>query len=228
MFQSHVRSIDDLYGPAGRLEALLSTGLEDAPFTALVAHPHPLFGGTMHNKVVYHAMKAFNHFGLPVLRFNFRGTGRSEGTHDKGEGEIEDVRAAVDYLYAQFEKPILFAGFSFGSYTGLRATCGDARVAGLVALGLPVQAAGRNYTYEFITRCTQPKLFISGGEDEFCPSDVLQNVAESTPGEWAAFIIPGVDHFFQGTPTSPAPKLEEMQQLIRTWLAENFALETPG
>ncbi len=227
-FQSHVRTIDDLYGPAGRLEALLNTGLEDAPYTALVAHPHPLFGGTMHNKVVYHAMKAFSHFGLPVLRFNFRGTGRSEGTHDKGEGEIEDVRAAVDYLYAQFEKPILFAGFSFGSYTGLRATCGDARVAGLVGLGLPVQAAGRDYMYEFIERCTQPKLFISGDHDEFCPSEVLQQVAESSPGKWDTFIIPGVDHFFQGTSSSPGAKLEEMQGLIRAWLMHNFQLRAPA
>jgi alpha/beta superfamily hydrolase len=227
-FQSHVRTIDDLYGPAGRLEALLNTGLDGAPYTALVAHPHPLFGGTMHNKVVYHAMKAFSHFGLPVLRFNFRGTGRSEGTHDKGEGEIEDVRAAVDYLYAQYEKPVLFAGFSFGSYTGLRATCGNARVAGLVALGLPVQAAGRNYTYEFIANCTQPKLFISGDSDEFCPSQVLRQVAATSPGIWEAHIVPGADHFFQGIPSSPGAKLDSMQGLIRTWLAGNFNLQALG
>ena len=87
---SHVRSIDDLHGPAGRLESLLNTGREDAPYAALVCHPHPAGGGTMHNKVVYHAMKAFTTFGLPVLRFNFRGTGLSEGTHDHGHGEQGD------------------------------------------------------------------------------------------------------------------------------------------
>jgi alpha/beta superfamily hydrolase len=179
----------------------------------------------MHNKVVYHAMKAFSHFGLPVLRFNFRGTGRSEGTHDRGEGEIEDVRAAVEYLYAQFEKPILFAGFSFGSYTGLRATCGDARVAGLVGLGLPVQAAGRDYSYGFIAKCTQPKLFISGDHDEFCPSEVLQQVAATSPGKWEAHIVAGADHFFQGIPASPGAKLDEMQGLVRTWLIESFQLK---
>jgi alpha/beta superfamily hydrolase len=226
-FQSQIRTIDDLNGPAGRLEALLNTGTADAPFAALVAHPHPLFGGTMHNKVVYQAMKAFSHFGLPVLRFNFRGTGRSEGTHDRGEGEIDDVKAAVDYLEAQFAKPILFAGFSFGSYTGLRATCGDSRVHGLVGLGLPVQAAGRNYTYEFISRCTAPKLFVSGDSDEFCPSGVLKRVAATSPAPHQCIIVPGADHFFQGVPSSPKSKLEDMQSSIRTWLISNFQLTAP-
>src|SRR5580700_1722279 len=95
---SQIRSIDDLRGPAGRLEALLNTGREDAPFAALVCHPHPSGGGTMHNKVVYHAMKALSSVGLPVLRFNFRGTGLSEGEHDHGRGEQDDVRAALDWL----------------------------------------------------------------------------------------------------------------------------------
>jgi len=226
-FFSTVQTITDLHGPAGRLEALLNTGIDDAPFAALVTHPHPLFGGTMHNKVVYHAMKAFTHFGLPVLRFNFRGNDRSEGTHDHGRGEVDDVRAAIDYLAALYNKPILFAGFSFGSYTGLRATCGDSRVAGLVALGLPVQAAGRDYTYEFIADCTQPKLFISGDHDEFCPSAVLQQVAATSPGQHDCVIIPGADHFFQGIATSPKPKLDQMQATLRTWLMSHFNLRLP-
>jgi alpha/beta superfamily hydrolase len=226
-FFSTVRNLDDLHGAAGRLEALLNTGTPDAPYAALVAHPHPLFGGTMHNKVVYHAMKAFSHFGLPVLRFNFRGTGLSEGAHDEGRGEIDDVRAAVDYLATLYNKPILFAGFSFGSYTGLRATCGDPRVAGHVGLGLPVQAAGRDYTYEFIANCTQPKLFISGDHDEFCPSEVLKQVVASSPGKWDCFIVPGADHFFQGIPESPKPKLEDMRKILRTWLIWNFKLTSP-
>ena len=227
-FQSHVRNLDDLRGPDGRLEALLNTGMDDAPFAALVTHPHPLFGGSMHNKVVYHAMKAFSHFGLPVLRFNFRGTGRSEGTHDTGRGEIDDVRAGLDYLSALYAKPILFAGFSFGSYTGLRATCGDPRVAGIIGLGLPVQAAGRDYTYEFLPTCTQPKLFLSGDSDEFCPSDVLLRVVAESPEPHKCVIVPGADHFFQGIPTSPKPKLDQMQSAMRTWLAANFQLQIPN
>ncbi len=95
-FRSHVQSVDDLRGPAGRLEAVLNTGREDALYAAVVAHPHPPSGGTMHTKAVYHAAKAFSSFGIPVLRFNFRSTGLSEGEHDEGKGEVEDVRAAVD------------------------------------------------------------------------------------------------------------------------------------
>ena len=95
-----LRNVDDLRGPAGRIEALLNLGEQDAPYAALVCHPHPLFGGTMHNKVVYHAMKYLQSFGLPVLRFNFRGAGLSEGTHDNGRGEVDDVRAALDWLRA--------------------------------------------------------------------------------------------------------------------------------
>src|ERR1700761_4528552 len=132
---SQIRSIDDLHGPAGRLEALLNTGRDDAPYAALVCHPHPHGGGTMHNKVVYHAMKAFASFGLPVLRFNFRSVGLSEGTHDEGYGEQEDVQAALNWVEKNFQLPILFAGFSFGSNVGLRACCGDVRVKGLVGLG---------------------------------------------------------------------------------------------
>ena len=226
-FQSHVRSLDDLLGPVGRLEAILNTGTLDAPYTAVIAHPHPPSGGTMHNKVVYHTMKAFTHFGIPTLRFNFRGTGLSEGAHDEGRGEVEDVRAAVAYMHTYFQKPILFAGFSFGSNVGLRATCGDPRVAGLVGLGLPVQAAGRDYHYRFLPTCAQPKLFISGDHDEFCPIDVLDGFLEQAPEPKQRVIIEGAEHFFQGIPESPKPKLEQMQQALRDWLAETFHLVQP-
>ncbi len=101
---AQVRSLDNLRGPAGRLEALLNTGSANAPYAALVCHPHPSGGGSMHNKVVYHAMKAFSSFGLPVLRFNFRGVGLSQGAHDHGHGEQDDVRAALDWLDAKFHR----------------------------------------------------------------------------------------------------------------------------
>src|ERR1700741_1965995 len=115
---SVLRTIEDLRGPAGKLESILNAGAENAPFAALVCHPHPLGGGTLHNKVVYHAMKSLQSFGLPVLRFNFRGTGLSEGVHDYGEGEQDDVLAALDWLDREFGRPVLFAGFSFGAYVG--------------------------------------------------------------------------------------------------------------
>src|SRR5579863_10283410 len=111
-----------LAGPAGRLEALMWTAPAGGPaFVAVVCHPHPLYGGTMHNKVVFQAAKRLHDFGVPVLRFNFRGAGLSEGAHENGRGEQEDVRAALDYLAGEFPgRPILLAGFSFGSSVGLR------------------------------------------------------------------------------------------------------------
>src|SRR5579883_1145989 len=203
-----VKTIKNLRGPEGRLEALLNTGSADARYAALVCHPHPLGGGTMHNKVVYHTMKAFQSFGLPVLRFNFRGTGLSEGKHDHGRGEQNDVRAALDWLDDAFHLPILFAGFSFGSYVGMSVGCGDARVKGLIALGLPVHAEGRDYQYEFLAGCGKPKLFISGTRDQYGPRAKVEAVeAAAAPPKKIAW-IEGGDHFFAG-------KLDQVQNAIR-------------
>jgi alpha/beta superfamily hydrolase len=221
---SQIKSIDDLRGPAGRLEALLNTGRVDAPYAALVCHPHPHGGGTMHNKVVYHTMKAFSSFGLPVLRFNFRSVGLSEGVHDEGYGEQEDVQAALKWMERNFNLPILFAGFSFGSNVGLRACCGDPLVKGLIGLGVPVRAEGRDYSYGFLPKCTAPKLFISGDHDQYGPRDVMEGVFEHAPEPKRLVWIAGADHFFQGTTDSPGPKLSLMQEEIRAWLQSEFAL----
>ena len=166
----------------------------------------------MHNKVVYHAMKAFSSFGLPVLRFNFRGVGLSEGEHDHGHGEQDDVRAALDWLDAEFHRPILFAGFSFGAQVGLRACCGDARVKGLIGLGLPVHAAGRDYTYGFLPQCSAPKLFISGDHDEFGPRELLTAVWQRAPEPKRLVWIAGADHFFQGSKNRPAQSSSSCRQ----------------
>ena len=221
---SRVVTVDGLRGPAGRLEALLNTGDENAPYAALVCHPHPAGGGTMHNKVVYHAMKALNAAGLPVLRFNFRGVGLSEGEHDHGRGEQDDGRAALTWLAARFQKPILLVGFSFGSVTGLSVGCGDPRVAGLIGIGLPVRAAGRDYSFDFLAHCPQPKLFISGDHDEFSPVDALRAAWQLAQEPKRTVLITGADHFFQGAPSSPGTKLDQMQAAIRAWLAETFSL----
>jgi uncharacterized protein len=215
MTQSHVgsailRTVEDLRGPAGRLEALLNAGRPDAPYAALVCHPHPLGGGTMHNKVVYHAMKAFQSFGLPVLRFNFRGTELSEGEHDNGQGEQKDVHAALDWLEREFHRPILFAGFSFGSYVGLRACCGDPRVVGLVALGIPTHAEGRDYGYGFLGNCPQPKLFVSGTRDPYGPAATVEAAVAHARQPKELVWISEADHFFAG-------KLEDVRQAIRAW-----------
>jgi uncharacterized protein len=205
----------EIPGPAGTLEALLFEGHSDARYVALVCHPHPKGGGTMHNKVVYRAAKTMQSFGLPTLRFNFRGTGLSEGEHDEGRGERQDVRAAIDWLAGRYRLPVLLVGFSFGAYVSLRACCGDARVPGLVALGLPVAAEGRGYSYGFLSSCTLPKLFISGGQDQYGPKAELERIVASAAEPASLIIVPEADHFFAG-------KLEQMQEALRHWLIEHF------
>ena len=209
----------DLTGPAGRLEALLNTGNADAPYTALVCHPNPMGGGTLHNKVVYHAMKALHGLDFPVLRFNFRGTGRSEGSHDDGRGEQDDVLAALDWLEREVHRPILFTGFSFGANVGMRACCGDPRVAGLIALGLPVEAEGRIYTYRYLPACRQPKLFISGNRDQYGPQAEVEAVVATASEPKQLVWIPDADHFFVG-------KLGQVQAAISDWVKRNFLTDT--
>lgn len=204
-----------LQGPAGGLQALLNEGRADATHVALVCHPHPLYGGTMHNKVVYHAMKTLSAFGFPVLRFNFRGAGLSEGEHDKGQGEQSDVRAALEWLEAEYTLPILFCGFSFGAATGLRAVCGDKRVVGLISLGTPISAEGRLYTYHYLHNCAGPKLFVSGELDQFGPPENLRKLVELATEPRELVIVPGADHFFEG-------HLPEMQAAIRNWIVKFF------
>jgi alpha/beta superfamily hydrolase len=205
-----------LDGPAGRLEALLNQGQPAATHAALVCHPHPLFGGTMHNKVVYHAMKTLSSFGFPVLRFNFRGAGLSDGEHDRGHGEQEDVRAALKWLDSAFHLPMIFCGFSFGAATGLRVACDDQRVVGLISLGTPVGVEGRAYTYKYLPDCTRPKLFVSGSHDQYGPPESLKKVVESAPEPKEMVIVEGGDHFFEG-------HLPEMQAAIHAWVSRLFA-----
>jgi uncharacterized protein len=209
--QSAIRSFF-LEGPAGRLEALLNAGTPDASHAAVVCHPHPLGGGTMHNKVVFHAMKALNSFGFPVLRFNFRGTGLSAGQHDEGRGEIEDVKTALAWLKQEFALPIFFAGFSFGSATGLRAACPDTEVKALISIGTPVEAEGRLYSYSFLHNCAKPKLFVSGDRDQYGPHALLEEVVAQAAEPKELVFVPG-DHFFEG-------HLSEMRMTIESWVAE--------
>jgi len=200
-----------LDGPAGRLEALLNVGDANATHAGLVCHPHPLFGGTMHNKVVYHAMKALRSFGFPVLRFNFRGAGNSGGEHH-GKEEVGDVAAALAWLKQEFSLPILFVGFSFGAAMGLKACCPDPDVRALISLGTPVEAEGRLYTYQFLRECRKPKLFLSGDRDRFGPLEELQRVVAGAAETKELVFIPG-DHFFAG-------HLNEMRMTIESWLDE--------
>ena len=203
----------DLTGPAGRLESVLNVGSAEAEYAALVTHPHPLFGGTMHNKVVFHAMKALNSFGFPVLRFNFRGTGASQGVHDNGIGEVDDVRAALEFLKNEFHLPIVFAGFSFGAATGLKAACPDTDVEAVISIGTPKQADNRVYSYDFLRQCGKPKLFISGDHDQFASPEELNALVEPVAPPKTLILIPGGDHFFTG-------HLEEYRAAIEAWVRQ--------
>ena len=203
-----------LDGPAGRLEALLNLGADNASHAALVCHPHPVYGGTLHNKVVFHTMKALHSFGFPVLRFNFRGAGLSEGEHAHGEGELDDVRAALDWLEHEYRQPILFAGFSFGAAVGLRAACPDPRVPAIISLGTPVAPIDdRRYDFEFLSACTKPKLFVSGSRDQFAPKPQLQQMFAAVPEPKKLVLIEAADHFFEG-------RLRELRETIEAWVRE--------
>ena len=208
-----------LGGPAGRLEALLNAGAADATHAALVCHPHPLFGGTLHNKVVFHTMKALNSFGFPVLRMNFRGAGLSQGEHDHGNGEVDDVRTALDWLDTEFHLPLIFAGFSFGAAVGLRPACSDDRVRAAIGVGTPVAPVAadteepRVYTYEFLRECAKPKLFVSGARDQFGPRAKLEALVSSVPEPKKLVVIEGADHFFEG-------RLRELREAVEGWVGE--------
>lgn len=214
----------DLCGPAGRLEALLNEGASNAQFVGLVCHPHPLGGGTMHNKVVYHAMKVLNapewNLRWPVLRFNFRGTGMSEGAHD-GQAEFTDVVAALNWLRAEYNLPIVLVGFSFGAVMAIAASCASSapadgpRVRALSLLGLPTHGFNRSYEYPLLSTCTLPKLFLSGDQDQFATTEQLQQAFGSAASPKTLVLVPGADHFFTA-------QLDQMQKALAAWLKEQI------
>jgi uncharacterized protein len=200
----------DLAGPAGRLEAILMLPDGAPRAAAVVCHAHPLQGGVMHFKVVFRVAKALQAENVAALRFNFRGVGRSEGRHDEGRGEQDDVRAALDELSRRFPGlPLLAGGFSFGSVMALRAGCADPRVRALIALGFPMKMVTDP---SFLDTCTRPRLFVQGANDPFGPGPVLRDLVAKLPEPRQAVIVPDADHFFSG-------QLEEMQEAVRAWVA---------
>lgn len=199
---------------------MLNEGAADSPFAALVCHPHPRGGGTLHNKVVYHAMKVLNSpawgFHAPVLRFNFRGTELSEGTHD-GAAEAGDVEAALRWLENEFRRPIVAAGFSFGAAMTVSACCCASgvrkNIRALALLGLPTGAMGRDYSYPYLGRCAVSKLFLSGDRDQFAPAECLKKLAAAAADPKRVVLVAGADHFFSG-------RIGAMQEALAAWLKE--------
>jgi uncharacterized protein len=182
-------------GPAGRIEAILKEPPHEVTRAAIVCHPDPLFGGTMHNKVVFRIARAFQDSGFAVLRFNFRGTGKSEGTHDSGRGEQDDLRSAIQFIESKYPRAELWlAGFSFGAAVMLRAGCGEERFRALVAAGVPAS----RYDFRNVGPCNKPKLFVQGALDEFGSAEELTRFVATLDGENELKIIEGADHFFEG------------------------------
>jgi alpha/beta superfamily hydrolase len=183
--------------PHGTLEGLLRQA--DVPtevrMAAVVCHPHPLGGGTMHSKVVFRVAQALGEVGMPVLRFNFRGVGRSTGLFDQGRGEADDVRAALDRLATLYPGvPLCLAGASFGAWVGLPVGCADARVRQIVGVAVPVE------TLDMVTlaRCARPKLIVQGEDDEYGPLPALEHWFAALPEPKRLAIVPGADHLFSG------------------------------
>jgi alpha/beta superfamily hydrolase len=195
----------------GKLEAILKEPRETpATGVALVLHPHPLGGGTMHNKVVFRAAGALNDAGLITLRINFRSVGQSTGRHDEGRGELEDVRAGLQYLAETFpQRPITICGFSFGAWMGAQVGISDERVPNLISIGTPVD----KYDFGFLETCRKPILFVHGENDEFGSVSKLRNLVEKIQQDNPNVelkVIKGAGHFFEG-------HLDELKQAITDW-----------
>ena len=199
----------------GQLEAILKEPRQGSPKgVALVLHPHPLGGGTMHNKVVFRAAAALNDAGLTVLRINFRGVGQSTGVHDDGRGEQDDVRAGLDYLSQQYpDQRITLCGFSFGARVGLEVGIQDPRVEFLIGIGTPLE----KYDFNFLSRCRKPLLLVHGEHDEYGDVEQLRKLAadleKNTPVRLV--VVPGAGHFFDGG-------LDELKRAITEWATEHY------
>ena len=200
----------------GQLEAILKEPRTGPPKgVALVLHPHPLGGGTMHNKVVYRAATALNDAGLITLRINFRGVGQSSGEHDEGRGERDDVRAGLDYLSSNYPNlSTTLCGFSFGARVGLEVGIADQRVQYLIGVGTPVN----KYDFEFLEACRKPLLLVHGEHDEFGDTDQVRQIAADLEPltHVKLVIVPGAGHFFEN-------KLDELKHAITEWITTQLA-----
>lgn len=193
----------NLFIPAthGRLEAIYRPKSNQAERVAMVLHPHPLHGGTMHNKVVFRAAKALNECGFETLRFNFRGVGLSSGEFDEGRGECADAQVALDYLLDSQPnaREVIVAGFSFGSIIGLKVGCSDDCVDRLIAIGVPA----RMDNLDFLSGCAKPKLFIHGTKDDIAPLAPLEEFLATLPAgdDFKLERIADAGHFFDNHAT---------------------------
>jgi alpha/beta superfamily hydrolase len=220
-------TITDLFGPAGPLEGLLDepgsdqghTGVGPRPNPPAVraavvfAHPHPQYGGTMHTKAVYQGAKGLARIGCAVLRFNFRGVGRSAGNFDQGDGEKADFSAALDYMATRYPgKPLWAAGFSFGAWVALEVGAADNRVTALIGIAPPVATSisGHDYTFEHTLASTKPKFLVQGEADEVCPIEGMWTFYGKLQEPKELITIDAADHLFDGKTTEVGEALEDL------------------
>jgi uncharacterized protein len=192
--------------PQGHLEGILKPEEEGTlpEYVGIVCHPHPLGGGTMHNKVVFKVAQALQLLNIPALRFNFRGVGQSTGTYDEGRGEMDDVRYALEFLSRRYPgTPAIIAGFSFGAYVGLCVASADDRVQAMIGLGV----SARMFEGDTLQGCHKPKLIIQGTNDELAPYDLTVKWFEQVPAPKSLVTVEGADHFFQD-------RLDEVQAIV--------------
>lgn len=198
----------DLYGRAGRLEAIYRE-LQDPAGIAVVCHPHPLGGGTLHNKVVFRAARGLEAANVATLRFNFRGVGASGGKHDEGQGELDDVNVAVDWAKKKHPgKKLIVGGFSFGAWVASRAACERPEVDAIFLIGTPVN----KYDFSYLRHCEKPMLFVHGTQDEHGDVGKLEKLVPHIRNA-ESIIITGADHFF-------TKQLEPLEETMRGWAEE--------
>lgn len=213
----------EIPGPVGTLEALLDEPAEDRGVNheglvvagrrtgvraaVVFGHPHPQLGGSMHTKVVYQAAKALARIGCAVVRFNFRGVGRSAGQWDEGVGESNDFRAALEFMRGKYPNvPLWAAGMSFGSWIALEVASGDARVTTLIGIAMPVC----RYDFASVRNSPTPKFFIHGERDEICSMKDVREFYAKAADPKELVIIDGADHLFDGKVGDVADAVEEL------------------
>jgi alpha/beta superfamily hydrolase len=201
----------DIFSSAGRLEALYRE-LQDPAGIAVICHPHPLGGGTLHNKVVFRAARGLENANIATLRFNFRGVGASSGKHDEGEGEQDDLIAAIEWAKRKHPgKKLIVGGFSFGAWVASRVACELPEVDAIFLIGTPVN----KYDFGHLRRCEKPILFVHGTQDEHGDVEKLEKLAQQVRNA-ESVIVTGADHFF-------SKQLDAVDETIRAWAEEVIA-----
>lgn len=197
----------EIAGPAGPLEALLDLPEGEPRAVAVLGHPHPLHGGTMHTKALYQAAKALPRIGVAALRFNFRGVGRSAGVFDAGPGEKDDFRAAIDFISGRFPKlPIWAAGMSFGSWVAMTTGAEDPRVSLLLGIAPPVD----RYDFDILRTCPLPKFIVHGESDELISIKEIRKFYAQIPEPKELVTIEDASHLFEGKTSLVGDAVEDL------------------